>query len=118
MNAAVILREISRSGKTLGDLFTAACQQLQVCTDTVAIAFLPFQFHRQPVIRVLRYVMQQSGGRAQVHDEGIDLAVIVVVGEAGAARDGLDIEYRSGSARYVGELAVSQAAKQRLLLRH
>ena len=59
----------------------------------------------------------KSAGRTQVHDEGVDFAVVVVVGEAGAARDRLHVEHRAGVARDIGELAVAQAAKQRLLLR-
>jgi hypothetical protein len=69
------------------------------------------------VIAVLGHVVQQRCGRAQVYDEGIYLAVIVVVAKASSARNCLHFKHGSGVAGDVGELVISEAAEQRLLLR-
>ena len=117
VDAAVVLRKIAGACGALGDLLASGSQQFQARSNAVAIALLPYQLHSEPVIAVLSDVVQKQCGSSQVHDEGVDLAVIVVVGEAGATRDGFHVEHRTGFAGDIGELAVSETAKQRLLLR-
>src|SRR5262245_10121469 len=86
MDAAVVLREITGSGKTLRDLLTSAGLQFNLRADSVPVALFSFQLHCQPVIVVLRNVMQQRSRRAEIYQKGIDSAVVVVVAKARAAR--------------------------------
>ena len=61
--------------------------------------------------------MQQRAFRAEIHQERVDLAVVVVVGKAGAARDCARAQHRTGIARDIFETVVAQAAKERVFLR-
>ena len=61
--------------------------------------------------------MQQRTFRAEVHDESVDFAVVVIVGKAGAASHRALAEHRAGIARNVFEFPVGEPAKQRVLLR-
>ena len=70
------------------------------------------------MIAVLRDVVEQGGGGAEIHNKGVDLAVIVVVGEACASGNGLYIEHRAGVARDISEFAIAQPREKRLFLRN
>src|SRR5215467_713912 len=87
-------------------------------SDTVAIALLSFQLHRQPVTAVLTHVMQKGDRCAKIHHECIDLAVVVVVAETGAARNRLYIEDWPGFARDIGKLSIPKSAEERLFLQN
>ena len=57
-----------------------------------------------PVAGVGGDVVNQLAFRPEVHEKGIDLAVVVVVGEACAARDGASVKHRAGVSRDIGEM--------------
>ncbi len=62
--------------------------------------------------------MQQDTRRAQVDHEKVHLAVVIVVGEARAARHGLHLEERSGRVGNVRKAPASEVAENRMLLRN
>ena len=61
--------------------------------------------------------MDQRSLTAEVDDERIDFAVVIVVGEAGAARGGAHAEHGARLARDVFKMPFSHAAEQGVLLR-
>ncbi len=90
MHAAVVLRQIARTGYALRCPALVACEHFDARANAIAIAFrcparslIAIQC---PCIR--RDIVDQRSLCAQVHEERIDLAVVVVVGKARAARDG------------------------------
>ena len=89
-------RKIARAGHPLVLLPEAARHHLYLRADAVAVGFVPDQLHRDPVIRAGRSIVQQKGRRAQIHDEDVDLAVVIVIGEGGAAAHALHLEEGSG----------------------
>src|ERR1035437_5867536 len=86
--------------------------------DAVAIALCAFELEVDPVAGIRGNVMQQRSLAAQVHHKHIDLAVVVVVRKAGAARRRALAQHRPGLARNVGKLPVAEPAKKRVLLRN
>src|SRR5208282_1801793 len=109
---------VTGSGHALGHLLAAAREQFHARAYAIAIAFRSFERDRQPVIVVLRNVVQQRALCTQIDYIRIHFAVVVVVGKACAAGYRLHIEHGARSARNVGEIAVSQAAVERVLLRN
>src|SRR5664279_734459 len=55
---------------------------------------------------------------AQVHQEGIDLAVVVVISETCPARYRLHVKHRAGLAGNIDKLAIPQSAKDRMFFRY
>src|SRR5581483_258282 len=117
MDAAIILRQVPRAGHALGNLLTTVCGYLNPGTDAIAIALSPFQLQSNPVMLPLGCVVQERRPRPQVHDESINSSVVVVIGEARAARDGLHIQHGTCTSRNIDELPISHSAKYRVLLR-
>ena len=78
-----------------------------MCANAVPVAFLSLQFHSQPVIAVLRTVVQESGRSAEVHDKGVHFAVIVVISEARSPGICLHIQDRPGLTGHICKLAIS-----------
>ena len=118
MHPRIVLRQIARSGGALVLLPVAARDHLDLRADSVAIALVPDQLHRNPVVRRRRDIVQQKSRAAQVHDEDVDLAVVVVVGEGGAAAHALHVEEWTRRERHVLELPVPHIAEHRVLLRN
>src|ERR1035441_5630497 len=55
---------------------------------------------------------------AQVHQESIDLAVVVVIAETCTPSDRLHVKHWAGLAGYIDKLAIPQSAKDRMLFRY
>src|SRR3954447_11112026 len=86
VNAPVVLRQVSGPGSALCHVFATPGEYFEVRPNPIPVASLPYQLQREPVIVVLRGVVEHSGGRAQIYQEGIELAIIVVIGKASAPR--------------------------------
>src|SRR5437588_9071951 len=102
MKTPIVLRQVAGARDPLRGLMTRACRYLDQSANSVAVAFSSFQLDREPMTFRGGDVVQQSGGRAKINHEGIHLAVIVVIGEAGAAGNGFRIEHWAGGAGDVG----------------
>src|SRR6185437_13343828 len=72
----------------------------------------------EPVILVLRHIVQQRAPGAEIHDVGVQFSVVVVVGEAGAASYGFHIQNRTAAARDINKLSATEAAIDRVFLAH
>src|SRR6476660_7852160 len=81
VQAAIILREIPRSRNAFRNLTAPICDQFYARADSIVIAFGSFECDRQPVIAVLRNVVVRRSLGAQIYDERVHFAVIVVVTE-------------------------------------
>ena len=81
------------------------------------LLFRPDQANGNPVSRGRRGVVQEIGRGAEIHDDAIDAAVVVVVGERGAASDALLLEERPGGSGDVFEFPAAQAVEDRVFLR-
>ena len=92
-------------------------QNFNARADAVAIALRALELDGDPVAGVLGNVVDQRALGAEIHQERVDLAVVVVVGKAGAARRGAHAEHRAGLARNIFEMPFAHAAEQRVLLR-
>src|ERR1039457_5238668 len=60
VDAPVVLREVAGTGNALSDQSSTGSQQFQMCSNAIAIASLPFQLHRQPVIAVSTHVVEKG----------------------------------------------------------
>src|SRR5208283_508374 len=83
----------------------------------ITIAFGTGQFEREPVISEVcrrRIGVQQNSFSAKDDDEGIDPAVVVIIGKGGAAADFLLFEVRPSFLGNVGKRAVAIVAEEQI----
>src|ERR1017187_5662925 len=110
MDSGIVLREIAGACYAFALPTLAARDYFNLRSDAVPIALVAYQLHRDPVVGRGRGVVEQIGRRAEVNDEGVDLAVVVVVREGCSAGHAFHVEERSGGARDVLEFPIAQAA--------
>ena len=95
----------------------AAGDHFNVRSNAIAIAFRSLQLDRNPVTFAGRDIVYQRAPRAKIHQERIHLAVIVVVGKAGAARHSLH-SAPDPLARDIREFTLAESLEKRMLLRN
>src|SRR5450756_1836277 len=83
VHAPVILRKIARTGNALALLPNPAGDYFDLRADSVPVALLADQMNADPMPGGSRRIAQQDARSAQIHQERIHLAVVVIVREGG-----------------------------------
>src|SRR6185503_17374968 len=117
VKAGIILREIAGLCYALLQLVFCTGEDLDFCTDAVAIAFCSDELDGEPVAGAGCDVVNKLALSAEVYEEGVDLSVVVVVSEARAPSYCPLVDDCACGFRDVSEFAVAEALEQRVLLR-
>ena len=118
VETGIVLREIAGARYALLKFTFCAGEEFNFCADAIAIAFCSDELDCKPVARVAGNVVNELGFGAQIDEECVDLAVVVVISEARAASHGSVVDHGAGGFRYVGEAAAAEAFEQCVFLRN
>jgi len=94
-----------------------ACGHSDLRPDSHPVALCASQFEQQPVVLVIRNVMKQLRGAAQLGYDQIDAAIVIEIAIRQTAMGRGAHKIRSGGGAYVFEPPVSQIAEDRVRLR-
>jgi hypothetical protein len=117
VQAAVVLRKIARAATRSAVHRLPPANHFHARANSVAIALCAHELYSIQWPVPVETLCSSFALGAEIHHVGVDLAVVLVVGKAGAARHGALAQHRAGFARDVLETAVAEPAKQRVLLR-